>query len=291
MFVKLMGDPVKQAIENEIIESVQRLKKNGINPKLAVIRAGDDSGQVYYENAIIKASESYGIETQLINFGSDVNQAYLEIAVQAVNADPEVHGVILLRPFPEHIDEERLRQMLAPIKDVDAITDISIADTFVGKKNGYFACTAEACIEVLDYYKIPLQGTKITVVGRSLTVGKPLSIMLLNRNATVTVCHSKTPVEDQKQACRDADIVILATGQTEHYGTEFFRDGQLVIDVGTGTGKDGKMHGDLNIEEIESTGKITELTYTPVPGGVGKATTALLLRNIIKAADREQSGV
>ena len=286
MFNKLLGDPVKQAIENEIIASTSEFKARGINPKLAVIRAGEDAGQVFYENAIIKASEDYGIETQLITFHEDVDQAYLEIAVQALNGDAEVHGVILLRPFPNHIDSEYLRQMLSPAKDVDAITDISIADTFVGKNNSFFACTAEACVELLDYYKIPIEGKKITIVGRSLTVGKPLAMMLLNRDAAVTICHSKTSTQDQIELCKSADIVILATGQTESFGSEFFKDGQIVIDVGTGTGKDGKIHGDLDIEEIEKSGKINDLTYTPVPGGVGKATTVLLLRNIIKAAER-----
>ena len=286
MFNKLSGEPVKQKIENDIITSVARLKLDGIDPKLAVIRAGEDAGQIFYENAIIKASEDYDIETQVINFGRNVSQQYLSIAVQAVNSDPEVHGVIMLRPFPEHIDEEALRMMLNPEKDVDAITDISIADTFIGKEDGFYSCTAEACVELINYYDIPLKGKNVTIVGRSLTVGKPLSMMLLNRDATVTICHSKTPREEKMKACRNADIVILATGLTGGYGSDYFRDGQIIIDVGTGTGKDGKMHGDLDIEEIEASGKITELTYTPVPGGVGRATTALLLRNIVKAAEK-----
>lgn len=286
MFTEMLGEPVRQAIKQRTIESVEALKTRGINPKLAVIRVGEDPGQLYYENAIIKASESYGIETQVIAFGEDASQAYLNIAVQAVNVDQDVHGVIMLRPFPKHIDEEHLRQMLDPKKDVDAITDISIANTFMGRKDSFSACTAEACVEVLDHYEIPLEGRNITVVGRSLTVGKPLAIMLLNRSATVTVCHSRTPREEQIKACRNADIVVLATGQTECYGSDFFRDGQIIVDVGTGTGKDGKMHGDLNLAEIKGSGKITDMTYTPVPGGVGKVTTALLMRDIVHAAEK-----
>ena len=286
MIKKLSGEPVKQKIENHIITSVNSLKSEGINPKLAVIRAGEDARQIFYENAIIKASSEYGIETQVINFKNNVSQPYLEIAVQAVNDDPEIHGVVLLRPFPDQVDGEKLRQMLAPGKDVDSITDISIADTFVGKEDSFYACTAEACIELIDYYEIPLEGKTVTIIGRSLTVGKPLAMMLLNRNATVTICHSKTPKDEQIKACKNSDIIILATGQTQSFGTEFFKDNQIIIDVGTGTGKDGKMHGDLNIEEIESTGEIKDLIYTPVPGGVGRATTALLLRNIVKAAKK-----
>ena len=288
MFNILSGDPVKQVIENEITTSIQRLKLSGTHPKLAVIRAGEDPGQLYYEEAIIRASETYGIETQLINFSSAVSQAYLEIALQAVNADDEVHGIILLRPFPDHINEENLRQMLSPEKDVDAITDISIAEAVVAKKETFFACTAEACIELMKFYNIELEGKKVTIIGRSLTVGKPLALMLMNRNATVTICHSRTPEEDQIFACRNADVVVLATGRTQCYGPEYFRDGQIVIDVGAGAGKDGKMQGDLNIEKIRESGTLNDLSYTPVPGGIGSVTTLMLLRNIIKAASKKK---
>lgn len=288
MFVELLCDPVKQDIKNAIINDVQDFKARGIYPKLAVIRAGADSGQIYYENAIVKHSEELGIETQVINFEQNTIQAYMEMALQAVNSDELVHGVILLRPFPCQINEEKLRDMLNPDKDVDSITDNSMAETFVGKKDAFYACTAEACMEVLRYYGIPVEGKRVTIVGRSLTVGKPLAIMMLNENATVTVCHSHTSQEDQIKACQDADIVVLATGKISKYGSEYFRDGQVVLDVGTNTGADGKMHGDLNIEEIKESGKIKDFTYTPVPGGVGRVTTALLLRNIIKAAKKRE---
>lgn len=286
MFTELYGDPVKKDIENYIITSVKSYNEKDISPKLAVVRAGEDSGQIYYENAILKQSKALGIETQAINFTGSINQTLMDVTVQAINEDESVHGIILLRPFPKHIDEEKVRKMLRPEKDVDAITDMSIAELFTGKKDAFFACTAEACMEVLDYYGIDVSGKKVTIVGRSLTVGKPLAIMMLNKNATITVCHSRTPEEDQLKACRDADIVVLATGRTQGYGSKYFRNGQIVLDVGTGTGKDGKMHGDLDLEEIKETGEITDMTYTPVPGGIGKVTTALLLRNIIKASSK-----
>ncbi|MBQ6315257.1 MAG: bifunctional 5,10-methylenetetrahydrofolate dehydrogenase/5,10-methenyltetrahydrofolate cyclohydrolase, partial [Mogibacterium sp.] len=287
VFTELHGDIVKKDIENYIISSVRDFVDRGITPKLAVIRAGDDSGQIYYENAILKQSKAYGIETQAINFTSNIGQALVEVTLQAVNEDESVHGIIMLRPFPQQINDEKLRTILKPSKDVDAITDISIAELFTGKEDAFFACTAEACMEVMHHYGISASGKKVTIVGRSLTVGKPLAIMMLNENATITVCHSRTPMEDQIAACRNADIVVLATGRTQGYGTEFFRDGQIILDVGTGTGRDGKMHGDLDIEEIKEKGEITDLTYTPVPGGIGRVTTAILLRNIIKAAKKE----
>lgn len=286
MFRELHGDAVKEKIEEYIKQAVRGYRDRGIVPKLAVIRAGDDSGQKYYENAILRQSDAYGIETQAINFTSNISQALVEVTLQAVNEDESIHGIIMLRPFPETINGEKLRTMLNPAKDVDAITDISIAELFVGKEDAFYACTAEACMEVLHHYDIDPAGRRVTIIGRSLTVGKPLAIMMLNSNATITVCHSGTPKEDQIKACRDADIVVLATGMTQGYGSEYFRDGQIVLDVGTGTGRDGKMHGDMDIEEIKERGEISDLTYTPVPGGIGRVTTALLLRNIIKAAGK-----
>ena len=286
MFRELAVDGVKKQIETYIRESVSRFADQDIVPKLAVIRAGDDDGQIYYENAIIRQSRNYGIETQSINFPHDVSQALLEVALRAVNEDEGVHGVILLRPFPDTIDGERLRTMLNPAKDVDAITDISIADLFVGRDDAFFSCTAEACMEIVRYHGIELAGRKVTVLGRSISVGKPVAMMMLAENATVTICHSGTPEEDTVKACRDADIVVLATGLTENFGSRYFRDGQIILDVGTGTGRDGKMHGDLDIDEIKGSGIISELTYTPVPGGIGRVTTSILLRNIIKATER-----
>ena len=261
MFRELPGDGVKKEIDAYISESVKSFAAEGIVPKLAVIRAGDDDGQKYYENAILRQSNEYGIETQAINFTSNIGQALVEVTLQAVNEDESVHGIILLRPLPGGINGEKLRTMLNPAKDVDAITDISIAELFAGKE-------------------------KVTIHGGSLTVGKPLAIMMLNSDATVTVCHSRTPEEDQIKACRDADIIVLATGRTQGYGSRYFRDGQVILDVGTGTGRDGKMHGDLDIEEIMESGEISDLAYTPVPGGIGRVTTAILLRNIIKAAKK-----
>jgi len=286
MFRELHVDGVKKEIDKYIRESVRTFAEQDIVPKLAVIRAGNDDGQRYYENAIIRQSRVYGIETQSISFSEDVSQALMEVALRAVNEDEGVHGVILLRPFPENIDGERLRTMLNPAKDVDAITDISIAELFVGKEDAFLACTAEACMEIVRYHGIQLAGRRVTVLGRSITVGKPIAMMMLGENATVTICHSVTLEEDTIKACRDADIVVLATGLTQRFGSRYFRDGQIILDVGTGMGDDGKMHGDLDIDEIKESGVISELTYTPVPGGIGRVTTSVLLRNIIKAAGR-----
>ena len=290
MIRKIHGDGVKKEIETYIRESVRQFAEQDIVPKLAVIRVGDNDGQKYYENAILRQSRIYGIETQAINFSADTSQALLEVSLQAVNEDESVHGIILLRPFPEGVDGEKLRTMLNPAKDVDAITDKSMAELFVGVEDTIQPCTAEAVMEILHHHRIKLEGRKVAVLGRSITVGKPVAMMMLRENATVTICHSGTPAEDTVKYCREADIVVLATGLTQHFGSRYFRDGQIVLDVGTGMGRDGKMHGDLDIEEITASGEIKDFYYTPVPGGIGRVTTSILLRNIIKAAKREQQG-
>jgi len=290
MIRKIHGDGVKKEIETYIRESVRQFAEQDIVPKLAVIRVGDNDGQKYYENAILRQSRIYGIETQAINFSADTSQALLEVSLQAVNEDESVHGIILLRPFPEGVDGEKLRTMLNPAKDVDAITDKSMAELFVGVEDTIQPCTAEAVMEILHHHRIKLEGRKVAVLGRSITVGKPVAMMMLRENATVTICHSGTPAEDTVKYCREADIVVLATGLTQHFGSRYFRDGQIVLDVGTGMGRDGKMHGDLDTEEIMASGEIKDLYYTPVPGGIGRVTTSILLRNIIKAAKREQQG-
>ena len=287
MFKELRGDEIRNEIDEYIHSSVAELAERGIVPKLAIIGEDDDDGQVYYEKAILKRGKEYGVEIQLTNFNCKVRQAEIEEALHELNDDESVHGILVLTPLPEGIDDDHIRTIIRPDKDVDAVTNISVAELFTDKEDAFVACTAEACMEILNHYKIGTEGKRVTVVGRSLTIGKPLSLLMLNENATVTVCHSKTRKKDVVKACRDADIVVLAAGMTQYYGSEFFRDGQIVLDVGTGTGKDGKMHGDLDIDEIKESEAIHDMSYTPVPGGVGMVTTAVLFRNIIKAIHKK----
>lgn len=286
MFTLLKGQPVKDEIIRYVTDTVEELKAAGVEPMLAVLRAGEDSGQIYYEGSILKNADRYGIRTKAVDLPESVSQEELENALMELNEDSNVHGIIMLRPFPKHIDSDKLTSMLDPKKDIDAITDMSIAGLFSGRGDSFYACTAEACMELAKYYTPSLKGRRVTVLGRSLTVGKPLAIMMLNEHATVTICHSRTPKEDQIAACRNADIVVLATGQTESYGSEYFRDGHIVLDVGTGTGRNGKIAGDMDIEEIQASGNIKEMSYSPVPGGVGVVTTTLLMRNVVNSAKR-----
>lgn len=287
MHTLLKGAPVRDAIDADMIKRVEALRINGKTPKIATFRIGDDDGEVYYESAIIKRAAKYGIECETVVLDENTNQVSAEKSLWNLNEDKNIDGIIMLMPFPKNIDGERLRSILDPSKDIDAITDKSYANLFANDKDAFFACTAESCMEILKFYGISLSGKQVTIVGRSMRVGKPLMLMMMNENATVTVCHTKTNDNNLKEACSRADVVVLATGQIESYSPRLFRDGQVIIDVGTGTGRDGRLAGDFDSKALDMTGMPESLSYSPVPGGVGTVTTALLLRNVLKAAERK----
>lgn len=287
MHTLLKGAPVRDAIEANIIERVKTLAVDGRAPKIATFRIGEDDGEKYYEGAIIKRAAKYGIDCEAVILDESVSQTEAETKLTRLNNDPEIDGIIMLMPFPKNIDGEQLRSILNPLKDIDAITDKSYANLFANDKEAFFACTAESCMEILKFYGVELRGKQVTIIGRSMRVGKPLMLMMMNENATVTVCHTKTTEENLKEACVRADVIVLATGQIESYKPNLFHDGQIIIDVGTGTGRDGKLAGDFDAKALELSGMPESLSYSPVPGGVGTVTTTLLLRNVVKAAERK----
>lgn len=280
----LHGAPVKEKIEQWISAETSALAEREIVPTIATVRVGDDAGETYYEKSIIRRSEKLGFRSNAVCFADGTPQEDIEREITRLNADSEINAIMLLMPFPKYIEADRMIRLLDPAKDVDANTDASYAKLFANRKDAFFACTAEACMEMIRFYEGDLTGKKVTIVGRSLRVGKPLMLMAMNANATVTVCHTRTRKEDLVAAVENADIVVLATGQIESFDSGFFHEGQIIIDVGTGTGSDGKMAGDLNAKELQRTGLPETIKYTPVPGGVGTVTTAILLRNVVKAA-------
>lgn len=281
---EIKGIPVREKIEKTLSEDISKLKTLNIVPKVATIRVGTDSGQIFYEKAITKRADKYGILTENIVFDEYVNEEVIEEKIRALNEDNDIHGIIVFMPLPKHIDSMRISSLISPSKDIDAITDISYARLLSGRdrENTFFACTAESCMEILKNNGYDVSGKRVTIFGRSLRVGKPLMLMMMNDNATVTVCHTKTLEEDAISLSKNADIVILATGNTGGYDRRFFKDGQIVVDVGTGAGKDGKIAGDLNVSDLMDSE--IDIRYTPVPGGVGAVTTTILLRNVVKAA-------
>ena len=213
-------------------------------------------------------------------FSPDMKAKELLETIQEVNAAPGIHGCLLFRPLPRREDEEKVCALLAPEKDVDGMTAGSLASVFTGKGPGFPPCTAQACLEILDHYGVSLEGKRAVVIGRSLVIGRPVSIMLQRRDATVTMCHTKT--KDLPAVCWDADILLTAAGRAGIVDERFVRPGQIVVDVGINVGPDGKLCGDVRFDAVAP---IVE-AITPVPGGVGSVTTAVLVKHVVEAAEK-----
>ncbi len=249
-------------------------------PTLAIVRVGNKEDDLYYQRSAVKRCEGIGQQVKILEFNQDVCEDELIAEIKKLNEDNGIHGVLLLRPLPKHIDENKVCNTLCSKKDIDGITDASLAGVFTGNGVGYPPCTARACIVIFDHYNINLTGKKAAVVGRSLVVGKPVAMMLTGRNATVTICHTKTA--DMAAECKNADILIVSAGRAEVIKEEHLNNKQIVVDVGINVDDDGKLCGDVKATAAES----YELSYTPVPGGVGAVTTAVLAYQLAQAAGK-----
>lgn len=278
----LKGAPVAAALNEHTKKMAAALTAAGTIPTLAIIRVGEKPDDISYENGACKRAEAVGVAVLKLTLPENASEKELEDTIYSVNDDPNIHGVLLLRPLPKHMDESRLVNLLSPEKDVDGITDLSLSGVFTGKDLGYAPCTAQACIEILNHYGIDCTGKKAVVAGRSLVIGRPVSMLLLHQNATVTICHTKT--RDLNEQMQQADIVIAAAGQKQAFGASCFRHGQTVLDVGIHFDDNGKMCGDV------ITAEAADLVdaITPVPGGVGAVTTAVLMRHVALAAQKQR---
>lgn len=277
----LKGAPVTAALNEKMTAEAAELKTKGIIPTLAILRVGERPDDLSYETGAMKRCAAVGVEVRNVVLPADVCQEDFDVALEQLNTDGSVHGILMFRPLPKQLDSERARQMLNPAKDVDGCTDGSLAGVFTNTKVGFAPCTAQSAIEILDYYGIDCTGKRAAVIGRSLVVGRPVSMMLMHKNATVTTCHTKTV--DMPTVTREADILIVCAGQMESIGAEYVREGQTVVDVGIGWNEEkGKLCGDVKFEEAEPVvGAIT-----PVPGGVGTVTTSVLVSHVVEAAKR-----
>ena len=275
----LKGAPVAAAMNETMKADTAALKEKGIVPTLAVLRVGARADDLSYERGAMKRAAAVGIEVRNVVLPEDVDGDTFFRTLEELNEDASVHGILMFRPLPKHLDGEKARQMLVPSKDVDGCTDGSLAGVFTNTSLGFAPCTAQAAMEILHYYGIPVSGLRAAVIGRSLVIGRPVAMMLMHENATVTVCHTRT--KDVPAVTREADRVIAASGQMESVGREYLREGQIVIDVGIGWNEEKqKLCGDVRYEEAE--GLVSALT--PVPGGVGSVTTAVLCRHVVDAA-------
>ena len=276
----LKGAEVSKALMAETANRVLALKEAGCAPMMAIVRVGERDDDLAYERSILSRAEKAGILTrQYVLPETAVTEDVLAI-VREINEDPAIHGALLFIPMPKGIDEKKVRRTLHPQKDLDGICPLSQYGVFADAPMGYPPCTPDACMRILDYYGIDVTGKRAVVVGRSLVVGKPLSMMLLKKNATVTICHTRT--KDTAAECRAADIVVAAAGKKCILGAECFAPGQIVLDVGIHEDEDGKLCGDV---DTEAAAAIVD-SITPVPGGVGSVTTAVLLSHLADAAEK-----
>ena len=278
MAKQLLGKEVTAALNEKIKANVAELEAKGVKPTLGIIRVGEREDDLSYERGATKRCETLGVAYEKYLLPADVTQEELMATIDKVNKDDSIHGVLIFRPLPKHLDQAVIENALAAEKDVDCMTDLSMSGVFTGKKIGFPPCTPQACMEILDHYGIDCTGKKAVVIGRSLVVGKPAAMMLIKKNATVTVCHTRTV--DMPSVVKEADIVVVAAGKAGVIDGSYLREGQIVIDVGINVNEEGKLCGDVNFEEAE---KIVE-AITPVPRGVGGVTTSILLEHVVDAA-------
>jgi methylenetetrahydrofolate dehydrogenase (NADP+)/methenyltetrahydrofolate cyclohydrolase len=285
----LSGKEVASSLEAKLKEDIAALKTRGVTPGLAIIRATDSRPMLSYENNAALRASRLGIDVFKYSFPENACKDELIKAVEEINADRNIHGCIMLRPLPGELrtHEKEISNRLTPEKDIDCMTDISFGGVFTGKSTGFPPCTPQAVIELLDHYAIAIEGKRAAVIGRSLIVGRPAALMLLNRNATVTLCHKKT--KDLSSITKESDIIVSAAGCPGLLTKENVSPGQVVIDVSTtwdekkpnGSGGFGTFTGDAVFEEVES---VVD-AITPVPGGIGMITIYVLFKHLIEAAD------
>jgi methylenetetrahydrofolate dehydrogenase (NADP+) / methenyltetrahydrofolate cyclohydrolase len=274
----LKGKEVADALNQDSAAAILKLKDQKINPTLALIRLGNNPDDLAYEASIMKKAQSMGIQILQCNLAQDVDQKELESHILGFNQDPNVHGILLFRPLPSHMDEQAVLDLIDPQKDVDGVSEISMGKVYAGNQDCFGPCTAESVMAILKHYKIPIQGKRVVVLGRSLVIGKPVAMMLLGQNATVTLCHSKT--QDLDAECKRGDILIAAVGKANMVDASFIHENQVVIDVGINVDRDGNLSGDVAFDVVEP----LVSGITPVPGGVGTVTTAILMKHVIRSA-------
>lgn len=273
----LKGAPVAKAIKEKIIAEAETLKQRNIIPTLGIIRMGNRADDISYEKGVIKNCESVGIQARVFEVSADTPMDEFVQLIKKVNEDHTVHGILMFRPLPDHIDYEIIKELIDPKKDVDCMHPLNLEKVFEGDIDGFVPCTPKAVIEVLKHYNVPLVGANVAIINRSMVVGRPLSMMFLGESSTVTICHSKT--KDLPKLTAKNDIVVAAVGKARMLGKDYFSENSIVIDVGINDAGEGKICGDVDYDNVVENVK----AITPVPGGVGSVTSAILLRHVIMA--------
>lgn len=272
----LKGLPVANAINEKLMEQVKSIE--GPLPHLAIIRVGERPDDCSYERGAVKKMDKVGVRCTTYTFDADIDNETFQAEFDKINENPDIDGILMLRPLPKQLDERQIENKIDPRKDLDGISPLNLAKVYAGDENGYAPCTAEAVIEMLDYAGIDIKGKRVTVVGRSLVIGKPVSMLLMKRNATVTVCHTKTV--DMEGTCKNAEILVAAAGSARMIKKDYVAEGAIVVDVGINVDEEGNLCGDVDFDAITDIAAIA----TPVPGGVGSVTTSVLAKHLVKAA-------
>lgn len=273
--ITLKGAEVSAKIREQVDELCKGM--TGSTPKLAIVRVGERPDDLSYERGALKKMEAFGLLAESFAFPGDISDEDFKREFSKINENPEIQGILLLRPLPEQIREKDIEEMIQPKKDLDGISPVNIAKVFAGDESGFAPCTAEAVVEVLKANEIPMTGKKVIVVGRSMVVGRPLSMLMLKENATVTICHTRT--ENLKETCKQGDILVAAVGRAKMLDGSYVGTGAVVIDVGINVDENGKLCGDVDFESLEGIASMA----TPVPGGVGAVTTAVLAKHLVIA--------
>lgn len=273
----LSGKEVAKNIKENIKKEVVELNNIGISPTLGILRVGQNPDDIAYEKSILKNCDSVGIVGKVYELEESISTEGLLEIIEKLNQDMDVHGILIFRPLPKHIDEERINNTISSLKDIDCMNPLNLEKVFEGDMDGFAPCTPKAAMKIMEFYDIPLEGAKVSIVNRSMVVGKPLSMMLLGKNATVTICHSRT--KDLKKVTKSSDIVVTALGRAKYFDEGYFNENSVIIDVGISLDKDGNISGDVDFDNVNTKVK----SITPVPGGVGSVTTSILLSHVVVA--------
>ncbi len=280
---QILGAPLAQALSEQLGQKCKSLQCCGINPKLVIVRFGEQPGDIAYERGIIKTFRPIGIEVETIALPPDAPVEELLSTFRTLSKDSGVHGILPMRPFPRQIDDALARNAIPPEKDMDGVCDASLTGLFTGIQTGYAPCTAQACMALLEQENVPLDGCRATVVGRSLVIGKPVGMLLMQKNATVTYAHSHT--RDLASVTRDADVLIVAAGKRGLVGREHVSPSQIVLDVGMHYDEHGNLTGDVRYDEVFD----VVAAITPTRGGVGAVTSCILASHVVESAEKSLS--
>ena len=276
---RIDGNALSQQLRAEVANRTLALKAKGITPGLAVILVGDNSASQVYVRNKVKACQDSGLHSVLEKYDASLTEAALLARVEALNNDPSIHGILVQLPLPAHIDAQKVIEAISPLKDVDGF-HIASAGALMTGMPGFWPCTPYGCIKMLDSIGYNLKGKHAVVIGRSNIVGKPMAMMLLQKNATVTICHSATP--NLKEMTLQADVIVAAVGKRNVLTADMVKPGAVVLDVGMNRNDEGKLCGDVDFAGVEQVASY----ITPVPGGVGPMTITMLLVNSLEAAER-----